>query len=196
MLFRSSAAPGAARPAGGPAELRRHGRGPRPGLRASGSPPRASRSTRAAAAAPATRGEADPVVGATCLGPLVRRGGAQDRARAGEACRRDASGWRSPRAAPGRAAPQPVPPARVPGPLPHRVGARGHADGARMPHRGRQLRRSGAHHVGPCSPLLPLLGRLLGECRRGARGLRAGDAGPPPAVAEFGARAATARGAA
>lgn len=80
--------------------------------------------------------------------------------------RRDASGRRPPSAAPRRAAPQPVPPARVPGPLPHRAGARGHADGARMPHRGRQLRRAGAHHLGPRPPLLPLLGRLLGECPR------------------------------
>nr|XP_054954152.1 protein ENTREP2 isoform X7 [Pan paniscus] len=31
-----------------------------------------------------------------------------------------------------------------------------------MPHRGSQLRRAGAHHLGPRPPLLPLLGRLLG----------------------------------
>ena len=132
-----------------------------------GSPPGPARSQCAAAAAPAARGEANPAAGATCLGPSVRRGGARGRTGAGEACGRDASGRRSARAAPRRAAPQPVPPARVPGPLPHRAGARGHADGARMPHRGRQLRRAGAHHLGPRPPLLPLLGRLLGECRTG-----------------------------
>lgn len=91
---------------------------------------------------------------------------------------RDASGRRPPHTAPARAAPQPVPPARVPGPFPHRAGSRGHADGARMPHRGRELRGAGSHHLRPRAPLLPFLGRLLGECLRRRRGL-----GPGAAVA-------------
>lgn len=92
---------------------------------------------------------------------------------------RDASGRWPPHTAPARAAPQPVPPARVPGPFPHRAGSRGHADGARMPHRGRELRGAGSHHLRPRAPLLPFLGRLLGEClRRRRRGL-----GPGAAVA-------------
>lgn len=192
----------AARPAGGPAERRRrrHGRGCRRGLRAPGSPPGPARSRRAAAAVQTARREANPATGATCLGPSVRRGGGARRGRAGagEACGRDASGQRPPRAAPRRAAPQPVPPARVPGPLPHRAGARGHADGARMPHRGRQLRGAGAHHLGPCPPLLPLLGRLLGECPRpGAHRAPGGVADRRSEGAKFGAgtrrRAAAAR---
>lgn len=174
------------RRAGGPTERRRrrrHGRGHRQGLRAPGSPPGPARSRRAAAAAPAAGGQAVPAPGATCLGPSVRRGGGGGARRAGRSgarragARRDASGRRSPRAAPRRAAPQPVPPARVPGPLPHRAGARGHADGARMPHRGRELRRAGAHHLGPRPPLLPLLGRLLGECLRPGGDGAPGDRG-------------------
>lgn len=85
---------------------------------------------------------------------------------------------------------QPVPPAPVPGPLPPGAGARGGADGAREPHRGRELRRAGAHHLGPRAPLLPLLGRLLGEWGRGAPQCRApGDRGrdaPRPGPAGHG----------
>lgn len=101
---------------------------------------------------------------------------------------RDASGRRPPHTAPARAAPQPVPLARVPGPFPHRAGSRGHADGARMPHRGRELRGAGAHHLGPRAPLLPFLGRLLGECLRRWRG-------PGPGAAVAGTRPAPSGGA-
>lgn len=79
----------------------------------------------------------------------------------------DAGGRRGPRRAalpqPHGAVPQPVPPAPAARPLAGHAGPGGHADGARLPHRGRQLRRPGAHHLGPRPPLLPLLGRLLGE---------------------------------
>lgn len=63
---------------------------------------------------------------------------------------------------------QPVPPARAPRPFAGHAGAGGHADAAGLPHRGRQLRRSGAHHLGPRPPLVSLLGRLLGERVRAA----------------------------
>jgi hypothetical protein len=162
------------RRADGRAARRRHGRGLWGGLRVPGSPPGSARSRLAAVAASAASGETVPAAGATCLGPSVRRGGgAPGPGGSGErrsGARHDASSRWPPCAAPRRAAPQPVPPARVPGPLPHRAGARGHADGARMPHRGCQLRRLGAHHLGPRPPLLPLLGWLLGECLRPRRG--------------------------
>lgn len=61
-----------------------------------------------------------------------------------------------------------------------------------MPHRGRQLRRAGAYHLGPRPPLLPLLGRLLGEClRRGGEVRRAPGLQPArdgTAGSKFGAR--------
>lgn len=61
------------------------------------------------------------------------------------------------------AVPQPVPAEGVPDPHQDHAGPRGVPDGAGEPHPGRQFCGFGAHHVASSPPLVPLLGRILGE---------------------------------